>query len=166
VSLRSHGESSGDCGGVRRFCAQGDSDPVLVLIRRDLCPCSGRFSASLLLSQVPHDWIGTHVVFHSPVMLRSRGESSRECGGVCLFSALGDPVLALIGRELCSWSGQFSPSLLLSQIPRDWIGINVVLHSPVTLRSPGESSRDCGGVYQFHALGYMVLAPTGRDLSP
>jgi hypothetical protein len=30
-----------------------------------------------MLSQVPHDWIGTEVVFHSLVVLRSRGKSSR-----------------------------------------------------------------------------------------
>jgi hypothetical protein len=49
---------------------------------RDLCPWSGRFSASLMLSQDLRDWIGTDV-FSSPVILRSRGESSREHGGVC-----------------------------------------------------------------------------------
>jgi hypothetical protein len=38
------------------------------------------FSASLVLSQVPHDWNGTEVVFHSLLVLRSRGESSRDLG--------------------------------------------------------------------------------------
>jgi hypothetical protein len=45
-------------------------------------PGQAGFPAFLLLSQVPHDWIGTEVVFHSWVVLRSRGESSRgswEC---------------------------------------------------------------------------------------
>ena len=35
-----------------------------------------------MLSQVLWDWIGTEVVFHSPVVLRSRGESSSDLGGV------------------------------------------------------------------------------------
>ena len=30
-----------------------------------------------MLSQVLHDWIGAEVVFHSPVVLRLHGESSR-----------------------------------------------------------------------------------------
>ena len=81
VVLRSHGESSRDHGGVHQLCAQGDQ--VLVPTRRDLQPWSGRFSASLMLSQVPCDWIGTEVVFHSPEVLRSGGESSRDLGGVC-----------------------------------------------------------------------------------
>ena len=81
VVLRSHGESSRDHGGVHQLCAQGDQ--VLVPTRRDLQPWSGRFSASLMLSQVPPDWIGTEVVFHSPVVLRSRRDSSRGPRG-CL----------------------------------------------------------------------------------
>ena len=40
-------------------------------------PGQAGFSASLMLSQVLCDWIGTEVVFHSLVVLRSRGESSR-----------------------------------------------------------------------------------------
>ena len=32
-------------------------------------PGQAGFSASLMLSQVPHNWIGTEVVFHSPVVL-------------------------------------------------------------------------------------------------
>ena len=51
-------------------------DPVLVLTGRDLDPGQAGFSASLVLSQVLRDWIGTEVVFHSLVVLRSRGESS------------------------------------------------------------------------------------------
>ena len=34
----------------------------------------------LMLSQVPSDWIGTEVVFHSPEVLRSRGECSGYLG--------------------------------------------------------------------------------------
>jgi hypothetical protein len=40
-------------------------------------PGQAGFSDSLMLSQVQHDWIGTEVVFHSLVVLRSGGESSR-----------------------------------------------------------------------------------------
>jgi hypothetical protein len=50
---------------------------VLVLTGRDLDPGQAGFSASLVLSQVLRDWIGTEVVFHSPVVLRACGESSR-----------------------------------------------------------------------------------------
>ena len=40
------------------------------------------FPAFLMLSHVPQDWIGTEVVFHSPVVPRSCRESSRgPCGG-------------------------------------------------------------------------------------
>jgi hypothetical protein len=46
-------------------------------------PGQSRFSASLMLSQVPHDWFGTEVVFQSPEVLRSHGESSKDLGGVC-----------------------------------------------------------------------------------
>ena len=35
-----------------------------------------------LLIQACHNWIGSEVVFHSPVILRSDGESSGNCGGV------------------------------------------------------------------------------------
>ena len=41
-------------------------------------PGQARFFASLMLSQVLHDWNGTEVVFHSPEVLRSCGESSRD----------------------------------------------------------------------------------------
>ena len=45
-------------------------------------PGQAGFSASLMLSQFPLDWNGTEVVFHSPVVLRTSGESSRDLGGV------------------------------------------------------------------------------------
>ena len=68
----------------------------------DLCPWSGRFSAPLLLAQVPCDWIGTDVVFLSPVILRLRGESSGDCGGVHRFRIHDqvDPDLAPTKRDL------------------------------------------------------------------
>jgi hypothetical protein len=106
----------------------------------------GRALVSLfLLSQARHNWIGADVVFHSPVILRSRGESSGDWGGVCWFRAQGDLVFVPTRMDLCPWSGRFSASLLLSQVPRNWIGTDVLFHSPVILRSSGESSRDRGG---------------------
>jgi hypothetical protein len=53
----------------------------------------------LMLSQVPSDWIGTEVVFHSPEFLRSRGECSGDLGGVRRLRAQGDRVLGLTGRD-------------------------------------------------------------------
>jgi hypothetical protein len=49
-----------------------------------------------MLSQVLSDWIGTEVVFHSPVVLRLRGESSRDLGCVLWLRAQGDPYNSLI----------------------------------------------------------------------
>jgi hypothetical protein len=87
-------------------------------------PGQARFSASLMLSQVPRDWNGTEVVFHSIlsqvprdwnrievvfhslVVLRSCGESSRDLGAVCRLCAQRDPVLAQTGRDLWPWPGR------------------------------------------------------------
>ena len=72
-----------------------------------------------MLSQVLRDWIGTEVEFHTPVVLRLHGESSRDLGGVCQLCAQGDPVLALTGRDLGPWSGQFSAVVYISNaIPK------------------------------------------------
>ena len=54
-------------------------------------PGQAGFSASLLLSQVPRDWIGTEVVFHSPEVLRLSGEPSRDLGGVLRLHAQVTP---------------------------------------------------------------------------
>ena len=43
-------------------------------------PGQAGFSASLMLSQVPCNWIGTEVVLHSPEVLRSCGKSSKNVG--------------------------------------------------------------------------------------
>jgi hypothetical protein len=72
----SHKLSSRDLSFVCLLCAQ-----VTQFWRRleGTCdPGQAGFSASLMLSHVPRDWIGTEVVFHSLVVLRSRGVSSRE----------------------------------------------------------------------------------------
>ena len=45
-------------------------------------PGQAGFSSSLMLSQFLLDWIGTEVVLHSPEVLRSSGESSRDLGGI------------------------------------------------------------------------------------
>ena len=50
--------------------------------------------------------------------------------------------------------------------PRDWIGTDVVFHSPVILRLHGESSRDCEGVFQLHALGDPVSWADWKGLVP
>ena len=51
-----------------------------------------------MLSQVPHDWNGTEVLFHSQVVLSSHEESSQDLEGVCGLHAQGDPVLEPTGR--------------------------------------------------------------------
>jgi hypothetical protein len=61
-------------------------------------PGQAGFSVSSMLSHVLHDWNVTEVVFHSSVVLRSSGESSRDLGGVCLLCTQGDPVLLPIRR--------------------------------------------------------------------
>jgi hypothetical protein len=53
-----------------------------------------------MFSQVPCDWIGTEVVFHSPEVLRSHGESSRDLAGVSRLCAQGDLVLVLTRRNI------------------------------------------------------------------
>jgi hypothetical protein len=84
--LRSPAESSGDYKTICQVHTQ--EDPELVPTRRDVCPRSNRFSASLLLAQVWHNWIGTDVVFQSAVILRLHAESCGDRGTVCLVHAL------------------------------------------------------------------------------
>ena len=80
--------SSRDLGGVCQLCAQVTKSWHLLEGTCD--PGQAGFPASLMLSQVPGDWIGTEVVFHSPVVLRSCGESSRGSWGVHRLRAQGD----------------------------------------------------------------------------
>ena len=49
---------------------------------------------------VPCGWNGTGDVFHSPVVLRLCGESSRDLEGVRRLHAQDDLVLVLTGRDL------------------------------------------------------------------
>jgi hypothetical protein len=53
-----------------------------------------------MLSQVLHDWNAIEVVFHSLVVLRSHGESSRDLRGVHRLHAPGDAVLVPTRRDL------------------------------------------------------------------
>jgi hypothetical protein len=88
--------SSREFGGVRRLCAQ-----VTQCWRQPEGTCDpgqAGLPASLMLSQVPRGWIGTEIVFHSPVVLRSCGESSRGPWGCPPTPCPGDPVLAPTGR--------------------------------------------------------------------
>ena len=71
--------SSRDLGGVCQLCAQVTKSWHLLEGTCD--PGQAGFPASLMFSQVPGDWIGTEVVFHSPVVLRLCGESSRGSWG-------------------------------------------------------------------------------------
>ena len=83
-------------------------------------PGQARFSAFLMLSQVPHDWIGTEVVFHSPEVLRSCGDPLGTMGMSADF----------VPKETRCWSRQegtcdpgqagFSASLMLSQVLHHW----------------------------------------------
>jgi hypothetical protein len=61
-------------------CTLGPWDQELVPTGRDLCPWSGRISDSLPLGQARPDWIGTDVVFPSPMILRLHEESSVDYG--------------------------------------------------------------------------------------
>ena len=66
--------SSRDLGGVRRLCAQVTQ--CWRLMEGTCDPGQAGFPAFLMLFQVPCNWIGREVVFHSLVVLRSSGESS------------------------------------------------------------------------------------------
>jgi hypothetical protein len=62
---------------------------------------------------------GTDVVFHSPVIPRSRGESSGDLEIICRVPTQGDLELAPTGWDLSPWSGVFPASLLLAQCKED-----------------------------------------------
>ena len=84
--------SSRDLGGVCQLCAQVTKSWHLLEGTCD--PGQVRFPAFLMLSQVLLNWIGTEVVFHSWVVLRLHGESSRDLVGVRRLRTEGDTVLA------------------------------------------------------------------------
>jgi hypothetical protein len=98
------------------------------------------------------------------VTVPRNGVSFEDRGAVWSVQNQGKP--ELITRNLSFWLGRALVSLfLLSQVHHNWIGTDV-FHSPVIIRSCGESSRDCGFVSRLWALGDLVLAPTGRAHHP
>jgi hypothetical protein len=106
------GVPSGDLSAV--WCVQNQAIPAQIRSNRSCWSGSAPVSL-LLLSQANHNWIGTDVVFCLPVILRSREESSVDCGAISRVLAQGDQELVQTGRDLCPWSGRFSASLLLAQ---------------------------------------------------
>ena len=82
------------------------------------------------------------VVFHSPEVLESRGESCVDpCWCWERLRWQGTPGLEWSGRGLCPRSGPGSPLPYLpqSQVLSVWIGAGAVFHSPEVLGSRGES---------------------------
>jgi hypothetical protein len=95
------GVSSGDCETV--WCVQNQG--ILALIRMNPSSWSCRAPVSLLLlSQACHNWFGIDVVFHSPVILTSCGESCGDSVTVFQVRAQGGQEIALTGTD-------FSPLL-------------------------------------------------------
>ena len=64
-----------------------------------------------------------------------RGESSGDLGKFSRVLTQCGPVLVPTGKDLCSWSGGFSVSLMLAQAYHHWFGTDVVFHSLMILRS-------------------------------
>ena len=94
-----------------------------------------------MLSLVQCDWIGTEVVFHLQVVLKLHGEYSRGPWGCLPTLCPGDLVLVLTRRDLDPGQAGFSASLVLFQVPQNWIGTEVLFHSQVVQILHGESSR-------------------------
>ena len=65
----------------------------------------------ILLLQAPHSWFETDVVFHSPVIVKSQGESSGD-RGIIRVHAQGDSELALTGKATI-----FSATILTQMYP-------------------------------------------------
>ena len=99
----------------------------------------------------------------SVIPVPGSGVSSKDRGAVwCVWN---QSIPAPIRRNSSCWSGRAPVFLLLlSQASYNWFGTDVLFHSPVILRSCGESSGDCGTVRRVRAQGDLELAPTGRDL--
>jgi hypothetical protein len=92
--------------------------------------------------------------------------SSRYHGGVCQLCAQVTRCWHQLEGTCDPGQVGFSASLMLSQVPCDWIGMEVLFHSPEVLRSHGDSSRDHGGVHRLSAQGVLVLAPTWKGFGP
>jgi hypothetical protein len=67
--------------------------------------------------------------------------SSRDLWGVCRLWAQVAQCWCRLEGTCDPGQAKFPVFLMLSQVQCDWIGTEVVLHSLVVLRSPGESSR-------------------------
>ena len=107
----------GTLGGFHRLCAQ-----VTWCCRQPegICdPGQARFSASLMLSQVPRDWIGTEVMFHSPVVLRLCGESSRGPWGCPQTPCQNAKKLAIINVNLRCFPVFIDSLITLTECPRE-----------------------------------------------
>ena len=108
-------------------------------------------------------WHGRFPDVWSPKQGLPQKLSSRDLGGVSRLRAQSDQVLVPTRGTCDPGQAGFSASLMLSQVPRDWIETEVVFHSPEVLRSCGESSSDLGDVCQLCAHGDTVLTPTRRS---
>jgi hypothetical protein len=115
--------------------------PSLVLVGRVFS--AGKLSSCREGTQISgiRTCLLAEVVFHSPEVLGSRGES---CVGPCRcwVTPLARCPGAQVGRMgLCPRSGPGSllPYLPQSQVPCDWIGAGAVFHSSEVLGSRGES---------------------------
>jgi hypothetical protein len=100
----------------------------------------------------------------TPLLWHGRCLISESRKGVCLRSCPLGPLGVSSDSEpkvTRCWCGPegtcdpgqagFSASLMLSQVPSNWNGTEVVFYSLVVLRSSGKSSRDLGGVRGLHA---------------
>lgn len=93
-------------------------------------------------------------------------ESPQETSGVSTDSVPRVTLCWYQPEEICDLGlAGFSAFLMLSQVPCDWNGTEVLFHSQVVLSSHEESSQDLEGVCGLHAQGDTVLGPTGKDLS-
>jgi hypothetical protein len=106
--------------------------------------------------RTPLFWQGSCLDVWSPKRGLPQKLSSRDLGGICGLCA--QVILCWHRPEgTCDPSqAGFSASLMLSQVPCDWNGMEVVFLSQVVLRLPVESSRDLAGVCQLCAQGDPV----------
>ena len=99
------------------------------------------FSEALPAGQTPLLWQGRFPDIWSPKWGLSQKLSSRDLGGVCRLCAQVTKCWHWPEGTCDPGQAGFPASLMLSQVLRDWIRTEFVFHSPVVLRSHGESSR-------------------------
>jgi hypothetical protein len=102
----------------------------------------GALAKSSRAGQTPLLWQGRFPDVWSPKQGLPQKLSSRHLGGVLRLLAQVTQCWHLLEGTCDPGQAGFSASLMLSQVPRDWNGTEVVFHSPVVLRFRGESSRD------------------------